>query len=243
MKNRFTHNSRFGRHSISDKDRAEVYKRDDFICQYCMNKFGIEKLSIDHLVPVALGGLHEIRNYITCCRSCNSSKRHTPLSQFAKKNGISIEDLPIHGDPVIDNKELPIEIRLLRKRIFDGIRKGEIEFKGKNAQQKIEKKYRTDVWNSSLGKVLTTRFPTLPGHVLIMIPEIDAIAKSKEDIVLLQELAKSAKTRDQIEILSISELSVKDSVMSLLKKTKDISLQNRLQQALYRTQIALRKNP
>ena len=142
MKNRFKHNSRFGRHSISEKDRAEVYLRDDYTCQYCITKYEKEKLSIDHLVPVALGGVHEIRNYVTCCRSCNSSKRHTPLADFVKKINISISDLPIHGDPVIDNQNLPIEIRLIRKRIFETIRLGSEDFKGKSAQQKIEKQFR-----------------------------------------------------------------------------------------------------
>lgn len=242
MKDRFTHSSRFGRHAISGKDREEVYKRDNYTCQYCLSQFGVEKLSIDHLVPVALGGLHEIRNYVTCCRSCNSRKRHTPLPEFAKKVNIRIQDLPIHGDPIIDNTELPIAIRLIRKRIFDGIRFGTKEFKGKAAQQKIEKQFRMEVWTSNTGKTLEEKYPNLPGHVRIMLPEIETIATSEKDTVLLIELAKSASTRNLINKQVISGVSVAEFVRELLSKTKGASLQKRLQQALDRTESVLRKH-
>jgi hypothetical protein len=241
MKNRFTHNSRFGRHSISDKDRIEVYKRDDFTCQYCLTKYETDKLSIDHLVPVALGGLHEIRNYVTCCTSCNSRKKHAPLTEFAKKVNINVQDLPIHGNPIIDNESLPIEIRLVRKRIFDNIRLCKADFKGKSAQQKIEKQFRTDIWNSDTGKAMIDKYPNLPGHARIMLPEIETIAKSEADFVLLIELSKSANTRNLIGSELSSAVNVTDFVNTLLKKTKDTSLQKRLQQPIDRTQSVLRK--
>jgi hypothetical protein len=206
-----------------------------------LTQYENDKLSIDHLVPVALGGLHEIRNYVTCCRSCNSRKRHTPLTEFAKKVNIRVQSLPIHGDPIIDNENLPIEIRLIRKRIFDNIRLGKADFKGKSAQQKIEKQYRTDIWDSDSGKAMIYKYPNLPGHARIMLPEIETIAKSVEDHVLLIELSKSANTRNLISTELNSAISITDFVNALLKKTKDASLQKRLQQAIVRTQNILRK--
>jgi hypothetical protein len=241
MKDRFTHNSRFGRHTISIKDRTEVYDRNDYTCQYCLNQYETDNLSIDHLIPVALDGVHEIRNYVTCCRLCNSRKKHTPLKEFLRKIIISIADLPIHGDPIIDNKDLPIEIRLIRKRIFDNMRLGKVEFKGKSAQQKIEKHYRTEIWNSQTGQAMIEKYPNLPGHARIMLPEIETISKSEEDFVLLVELSKSANTRNLIGNELNSDVNVTEVANALLDKTKDISLQKRLQQALNRTRSVISK--
>lgn len=241
MKNRFTHTSKFGRHSISAKDRAEVYERDNYTCQYCLIQFGVEKLSIDHLIPVALNGLHEIRNYVTCCRSCNSRKRHTKLDEFAKKININVEGLPVHGDPIIDNEGIPVEIRMIRKRIFDKMRLGESAFTGKAAQQKIEKKYRMEVWDSSQGKKLIASYPELPGQVRIMIPEIETIANSKEDFILLIELAKSASTRNLIGTTLTANLNTYETVLALLNKSKDVAMKKRLKQAMDRANSVLRR--
>jgi 5-methylcytosine-specific restriction endonuclease McrA len=37
--NRVTHKSRNGKHSITDKDREELYGRDNFTFQYCLTNF------------------------------------------------------------------------------------------------------------------------------------------------------------------------------------------------------------
>ena len=107
MDDRFTHESEVGVRKISAEDRAEVYARDDFTCQYCNRRLEKGQRSIDHLVPVSRGGLDEITNYITACRSCNSRKNATPLEQFAARIQIVAEALPVHGDPIIDNTDLP----------------------------------------------------------------------------------------------------------------------------------------
>src|SRR5581483_6786154 len=104
MEDRFTHESEVGCRKISASDRAAVYERDDYTCQYCGLRLGEEQRSIDHLVPVSRGGLDEITNYITACRSCNSRKKDIPLEEFAKRINIVVEALPVHGDPIIDNQ-------------------------------------------------------------------------------------------------------------------------------------------
>ena len=91
-------------------------------CQFCGRKPPSSELTIDHLVPLAHGGLDEMTNYVTCCKPCNERKDSLPLQEFAESVAIEIEDLPVHGDPVIDNEALPIQIRLLRKRVFDSYR-------------------------------------------------------------------------------------------------------------------------
>ena len=47
-------------------------------CAYC----GEPATGVDHIDPIISGGLHVPDNLTACCRSCNSSKRATPLLQF-----------------------------------------------------------------------------------------------------------------------------------------------------------------
>lgn len=56
------------------------------LCSYC----GIicsENYQIDHIEPLALGGLHELSNFAISCPTCNQSKGPKPLLVwFAKKH-------------------------------------------------------------------------------------------------------------------------------------------------------------
>ena len=98
-----------------------------------------------------------------------------------------VEELPLYGDPVIDNPAIPIQFRILRRRLFDRIRRGELAVSGKSAQKKLEKVYRRELWQTAGGKLLESEFPTLPGQVRADTPEIRSIAKSEREYLLLIE--------------------------------------------------------
>lgn len=69
------------RPAIPNKTRFSVFKRDNFTCQYCGRSASDgAKLVIDHIYPVALGGINDEDNYITACCECNSSKRDYSLN-------------------------------------------------------------------------------------------------------------------------------------------------------------------
>src|ERR1700687_1066713 len=108
MRDRFTHASRLGRGKIPKEMRYAVFERDGFTCQFCNQTFVPMELTIDHLVPLSKGGLDETTNYVTSCGPCNEAKAALPLAEFSKTINVSIEALPVHGDPVIDNADLPI---------------------------------------------------------------------------------------------------------------------------------------
>jgi 5-methylcytosine-specific restriction enzyme A len=241
MHNRFTRRSKLGRSRISKQVRDEVFRRDDNTCQFCGNRLTPAKLTIDHLIPLSRGGLNEVTNFVACCGVCNEKKANVPLSEFAQSINIQIEDLPVHGDPVIDNKVLPIQIRLLRKRIFDKARKGEITITGKSAQNKLEKAYRREFWQTPDGQTLESEFPFLPGHVRVMIPEIQTIAKNEREYLLLIELAKSAGTRNLIGRALTGDIDVERRLDSIQISTNDMALRKRIMQAQDRFRKALRK--
>lgn len=50
-------------------------RRSQGICHYCKQIFSPRELTMDHLVPVARGGLSVKSNVVPCCKDCNTKKR------------------------------------------------------------------------------------------------------------------------------------------------------------------------
>ncbi len=61
--------------------RRNLYRRDDFTCQYCGAQPGTELLSIDHIVPRSRGGLSTWENCVLACLDCNKRKANRSLSE------------------------------------------------------------------------------------------------------------------------------------------------------------------
>lgn len=61
------------RRSIPPRTRTLVFRRDGYVCVEC-GQDDVYKLSLDHKIPVHLGGSNDPSNLITRCRSCNSAK-------------------------------------------------------------------------------------------------------------------------------------------------------------------------
>lgn len=62
------------RKGISKKTRFEVFKRDNFTCQYCGSHPPQVILHVDHINPVSKGGENDSDNLITSCLNCNIGK-------------------------------------------------------------------------------------------------------------------------------------------------------------------------
>ena len=52
--------------------RREVFRRDNFTCQYCGKK--TSDLTIDHVIPRHMGGKHVWANVVAACGACNHRK-------------------------------------------------------------------------------------------------------------------------------------------------------------------------
>jgi 5-methylcytosine-specific restriction endonuclease McrA len=63
-----------GRRNGVKFSRMNVYRRDEFTCQYCGEQPGPSKLTFDHVVPRARGGRTEWTNIVTACTPCNAKK-------------------------------------------------------------------------------------------------------------------------------------------------------------------------
>jgi 5-methylcytosine-specific restriction endonuclease McrA len=53
-------------------NRKEILRRDHFTCQYCGKKSA--DLTIDHVIPRRLGGVHAWTNVVAACIQCNFKK-------------------------------------------------------------------------------------------------------------------------------------------------------------------------
>ena len=55
-------------------NRRNIYARDHNRCQYCGKKYRTSELSLDHIIPRALGGQADWANIVCACTSCNAKK-------------------------------------------------------------------------------------------------------------------------------------------------------------------------
>lgn len=64
--------------AVCKRLRFEVLRRDNHACRYCGATAPEAVMTIDHVVPVALGGDDQPSNLVTSCRDCNSGKTSVP---------------------------------------------------------------------------------------------------------------------------------------------------------------------
>jgi hypothetical protein len=62
------------RRKMKNSLRYKVMRRDNFHCVLCGNTGKSAKLVVDHIVPIAKGGLTKMENLRTLCNICNTGK-------------------------------------------------------------------------------------------------------------------------------------------------------------------------
>lgn len=90
--------------------RSNVYARDKWKCQYCNQKFKIEDLTYDHVLPKSQGGQTCWENIVTCCKDCNIKKGNRTPAQ-ANMKLITIPEkptwIPAFIVPMSENLSIP----------------------------------------------------------------------------------------------------------------------------------------
>lgn len=61
--------------AVTKRTRFEVLRRDNYTCRYCRSDDN--PLTIDHVIPVSLGGSDKPENLVACCKDCNAGKSST----------------------------------------------------------------------------------------------------------------------------------------------------------------------
>jgi hypothetical protein len=98
--------------TVSRKIRFEVFKRDNFTCQYCGRKTPEVILEIDHVIPLSKGGVNDSDNLITSCFECNRGKGESLLDTILK-------DKDIHDETVLlaEREQQLAEYNYLKQKI------------------------------------------------------------------------------------------------------------------------------
>lgn len=60
--------------AVTKRVRYEVLRRDNFACRYCGGSAPEVVLTVDHVIPVALGGSDDPTNLVAACSDCNAGK-------------------------------------------------------------------------------------------------------------------------------------------------------------------------
>jgi 5-methylcytosine-specific restriction endonuclease McrA len=71
---------------VSTNEIVAWLKRQRMVCHWCGTRC-VKDFQIDHRVPLARGGLHEVNNLVIACRPCNQSKSHRDPIEFAQSIG------------------------------------------------------------------------------------------------------------------------------------------------------------
>lgn len=71
----------FRPHETAKLTRTNLFRRDNYTCQYCNKHLSKENRTMDHIIPRSKGGKHTWKNTVTCCRKCNAKKGSKSLSE------------------------------------------------------------------------------------------------------------------------------------------------------------------
>lgn len=114
---------------VSRRLRFEVLRRDNHSCRYCGGSAPDVVLTVDHVIPVALGGGDDPTNLVTACKSCNAGKTSISPDQAV------VEDVDAAALLFARAIEVAAEVR---RRDLDAVRRSVAEF------DDLWLRYRTD---------------------------------------------------------------------------------------------------
>ena len=75
------------RFEISGSVQQKVWVADGLKCMYCQAEMGKAQLTIDHFVPLEMGGKNDTSNYLSCCRRENKLKGARDPREFCESEG------------------------------------------------------------------------------------------------------------------------------------------------------------
>lgn len=76
-----------------------LFKRDNYLCLYCGERFRHSELTRDHVTPISLEGTDTWNNVVTACKRCNNYKAGSTPDQ-ADMQLIAIPFTPTHAEYV-----------------------------------------------------------------------------------------------------------------------------------------------
>lgn len=73
------------RRSYSDEERKIIYNKSGGRCELCGQRLLFEKMTLDHIVPLSMGGEDDVENLSCTCYPCNLFKGNILPSDFMER--------------------------------------------------------------------------------------------------------------------------------------------------------------
>ena len=86
--------------------KINLYIRDLYTCQYCNTPHTRKELTMDHVIPLSLGGKTKWENIVAACGSCNALKGNKTHMKPKK-----VPYVPTYYDLVAKRKQLDIQYK------------------------------------------------------------------------------------------------------------------------------------
>jgi 5-methylcytosine-specific restriction endonuclease McrA len=67
------------------KLRSQAYEREGGNCFYCSEALPIERITLDHIIPLSKGGWTRLDNLVCSCWSCNNKKSNKTAEEFIQQ--------------------------------------------------------------------------------------------------------------------------------------------------------------
>ena len=161
--------------TVSKRLRYEVFRRDGHRCIYCGAGSKEAKLTIDHVVPEALGGTDDVGNLVAACSDCNAGKSSVNADEeFVAK---------VNEDATRWQRAMAAAVRIRRvesearsadiKAVEDSWNQWTVTQSGKKVPMPVD-------WRTSVESLLVAGLPI-------------------EDLVRLISVAMQAKTRTNMD--------------------------------------------
>lgn len=83
------------RYDISGAVQQKIWVADGCKCFFCGKPMGVVQLTVDHFVPLEMGGKNDTSNYISACRRCNKNKGAMDPKEFCGMMAVDY-DMAVH---------------------------------------------------------------------------------------------------------------------------------------------------
>jgi hypothetical protein len=154
--------------AVSKRLRYEILRRDNHACRYCGGTAPDVALTVDHVIPSALGGADDPSNLVAACRDCNAGK------------SASSPDAPVVEDVAADALRWAAAMA-------EASRLACVKFE----QREIHRGYFCDVWRSHYGDL-----DDLPSAYGVSIDDFMAAGLGYDDFEIAVEVTAQYRRRD-----------------------------------------------
>jgi hypothetical protein len=162
--------------TVSKRLRYEILRRDNYTCRYCGQAAPDVKLTVDHVMPVALGGSDDSSNLVTACAACNSGK------------SASTPDAPI----VADVAQKALQWAAAMEQVAD--ERAASDYYRRELHEAFIAHWNTWTWTDAWGNKNTIEIPRSYGA---SIDQFHAAGLNLDDLESLIDVAMEAKTKDE----------------------------------------------